>query len=202
VIPGPLVRIGLGAALLCVACSPSVAAAARSSAIDDGADLTELPIVPDPELAHDRGGFSWQGVEIGLGAEIRTYLDGALVLQTNISWTATGATTTQLVSGALAPADAAQLQAGLLANSGISMRGGDQSVFLANGGQTALYQRTDGAIQNVLINRASNISARQEVDATLDLHNFGQFQQQTSQSRIGDAIGDALNLGTLGAIGH
>ena len=82
------------------------------------------------------------------------------------------------------------------------MRVGDQSVFLANGGQTALYQRTDGAIQNVLINRASNISARQEVDATLDLHNFGQFQQQTSQSRIGDAIGDALNLGTLGAIGH
>jgi hypothetical protein len=198
---GALVRIGLGAALLCAACSPSVAAAAVGSS-DDGADLTDLPIVPDQELAVDRGGFSWQGVEIGLGAEIRTYLDGALVLQTNISWTPSGAATTQVVSGALAPADAAQLQAGLLANSGISMRVGDQSVYLANGGQTAIFQPTDGAIQNVLVNRANNISARQEVDATLDLHNFGQFQQQVGQSRMGDAIGEALNLGTLGAIGH
>jgi len=198
---GTIVRIALSA-LLSAASSASIAAPASSRSIDNGADLTELPVVPDAELAESRGGFSWQGVEIGLGAEIRTYLDGALVLQTNISWTATGATATQLVSGALTPADAAQLQAGLLSRSGISMRVGDQSVFMANGGQTALIQRTDGAIQNVLINRASNISARQEVDATLDLHNFGQFQQQIGQSRMGDAIGDAIDLGTLGAIGH
>jgi hypothetical protein len=198
---GTIVRIALSA-LLSAASSASIAAPASSRSIDNGADLTELPVVPAAELAESRGGFSWQGVEIGLGAEIRTYLDGALVLQTNISWTATGATATQLVSGALTPADAAQLQAGLLSRSGISMRVGDQSVFLANGGQTAVYQRTDGAIQNVLINRASNISARQEVDATLDLHNFGQFQQQIGQSRMGDAIGDAIDLGTLGAIGH
>ena len=198
---GTIVRIALSA-LLSAASSASIAAPASSRSIDNGADPTELPVVPDAELAESRGGFSWQGVEIGLGAEIRTYLDGALVLQTNISWTATGATATQLVSGALTPADAAQLQAGLLSRSGISMRVGDQSVFLANGGQTAVYQRTDGAIQNVLINRASNISARQEVDATLDLHNFGQFQQQIGQSRMGDAIGDAIDLGTLGAIGH
>ena len=87
-----------------------------------------------------------------------------------------------------------------LVSGGITMRVGDQYVFLANGGQTAIVQPGDGALQNILINRASNITARQEVDAVLDLHNFGQFQQQTSNSRIGDMIGDAMNLGTIGAL--
>jgi hypothetical protein len=192
-----LIRCGAAASLL-VAAAPALAAAP----IDDGADLAGLATVPDDELATDRGGFVWQGVEIGLGAEVRTYLDGALVMQTNISWTATGATTSRIVSGALTPATAAQLQAGILTSGGITMRVGDQSVFLANGGQTAIIQPTDGALQNILINRASNISARQEMDAVLDLHNFDQFQRQTSENRLGDMLGESVNLGTLGALAH
>ena len=77
---GTIVRIALSA-LLSAASSASIAAPASSRSIDNGADPTELPVVPDAELAESRGGFSWQGVEIGLGAEIRTYLDGALVLR-------------------------------------------------------------------------------------------------------------------------
>jgi hypothetical protein len=82
------------------------------------------------------------------------------------------------------------------------MRVGDQSVFLANAGQTALIQGPEGAIQNILINRASNVSIRQEVDATLDLGNFGPFQQQTMQSRMGDSLGAAINAATLGSLGN
>lgn len=187
----------------CGAFAPSIANAAPGSGyVEKHNESQELPIVSDDELARNRGGFVWQGVSINLGAEMRTFIDGALVLQTNISWTSTGATTTQFVSGALTPADAAQLQAGMLSGAGISMRVGDQSVFLANAGQTALIQGPEGAIQNILINRASNVSIRQEVDATLDLSNFAPFQQQTMQSRLGDSLGSAINAATLGALGN
>lgn len=189
-----------------LAFAPGIAKAATTASYApqaaDSNDVEGLPVVSDEELSRNRGGFTWEGVNINLGAEMRTYLDGALVLQTNINWTTTGATTTQFVSGALTRADAAQLQAGVLSGAGITMRVGDQSVFLANAGQTALIQGPEGAIQNILINRASNVSIRQEVDATLDLGNFGPFQQQTMQSRMGDSLGAAINAATLGSLGN
>ncbi|HET8750742.1 MAG TPA: hypothetical protein VFM42_08380 [Sphingomicrobium sp.] len=194
--PRTLFRLALGAALAVAGATPCLAASAGGAPADDFA------IVPDEELAQARGGFNWQGVEIGLGAEIRTYLDGNLVLQTNISWSASGAQRSQVVSGALTAADAAQLQAGILSGGGIRMQVGGQSVFLANGGQTAIFHDAEGTIQNVLINRASNITARQEIDVALDLHNFGQFQAQMTQSRVVDAIGDAMGLASFDALGH
>ena len=188
------------AGLLCLA----AAATAEAPALDRLAGSTGEwgEPVSDEELAGLRGGFSWQGVEIGLGAEIRTFLNGELVLQTTISWTATGAETSQIVSGSLAPADAAQLQAGILTSGGITMRVGDETVFLANQGQTALLHRTDGALQNILINRASNIEARQEVDAALDLANFGAFQQDILGQRLGSSIGDMIAETTIGSLNN
>ena len=158
--------------------------------------------VSDEELAKLRGGFNWQGIDIGLGAEIRTFLNGELVLQTNVSWSATGATTTQLVSGALTAADAAQLQAGILTSGGITMRVGGESVFLANQGQTAVLHRTDGAIQNVLINRASNIEARQEIDAVLDLDNFAVFQEGITAERLGNSLADMVAQTTIASLNN
>lgn len=169
--------------------------------IAEADELAGLAPLTDEQLDEHRGGFTWQGVNIALGAEIRTYLDGELVLQTNISWSDAGAQTSQFVSAALTPAGAAELQAGILTSGGISMRVGDESVFLANDGQTALMHRTDGSIQNVLINRASNVTALQEVDATLDLGNFGQFQRDVLDARIGDALGDAVAQATIGSMG-
>jgi hypothetical protein len=165
-------------------------------------ELAGLETLADEELAEQRGGFTWQGVDVTFGAEIRTYLNGELVLQTNVSWTAEGAQSSQIVSGALTPAAAAQLQAGILTSGGITMKVGDESVFLANGGQTAIVHRTEGAIQNVLINRANNVTGRQEVDAVLNLGNFGQFQDQLQDSRFGQAIGDLVGQATIGSLGN
>jgi hypothetical protein len=165
-------------------------------------ELTGFALVPDEQLAQHRGGFAWQGVEIKLGAEIRTYLNGELVLQTNVTWTELGAQTVQTVSGSLTAADAAQLQAGILTSGGITMRVGDQSLFLTNQGQTAILHRTDGAIQNILVNTASNIEASQEIDASLDLGNFGQFQENIADIRLGDAIGDMVGHATIGTLGN
>lgn len=191
--------MSLVAGLLCLAVATADAPAVAGSP-DLTAQLGEP--VSDEELAELRGGFSWQGVEIGLGAEIRTFLNGELVLQTTISWTAAGAETHQMVSGSLAPADAAQLQAGILTSGGITMRVGDETVFLANQGQTALLHRTDGGIQNILVNRASNIEARQEVDAVLDLGNFGAFQQDILSERLGSSIGDMIAETTIGSLNN
>lgn len=191
------------ALLICPIALAAVAAVAEPPPTTPPTEVTELgEVVSDEELAGMRGGFSWQGVNIALGAEVRTYLGGQLVLQTNISWTAAGAQTTQLVSGALTPAGAAQLQAGILTSGGITMSVGQESVFLANQGQTAILHRTEGAIQNVLINRASNIEARQEVDAVLDLDNFGAFQQDVVTSRMGNSVGDMISQLTIGNLNN
>jgi hypothetical protein len=157
------------------------------------ADVNGREIVPDDELSKNRAGFQWSGVEISLGAEMRTYINGQLALQTNVSWTPEGVQTTQYVSGALTPADAAHLQSGILSGSGITMRVGDQSVFLANQGQTVLMQRTENGLQNVLVNRASNIEIKQQVDAVVGLENFGQFQRSILSQRIGGAISDMIS---------
>jgi hypothetical protein len=160
-------------------------------------DIAGFERLSDEELASNRGGFSWEGIQVNLGAEIRTYLDGQLVLQTNVSWTDAGAQTQQVVSGALSAADAAQLQAGILTSGGISMHVGDANVYLANQGQTAFVHRTDGTIQNILVNTASNVHAVQEVDAALDLGNFTQFQSDVITSRLGITIGDLVGQATV-----
>lgn len=165
-------------------------------------ELAGVQQLADSELAEQRGGFRWEGVDVGLGAEIRTYLNGDLALQTNISWTPAGAETTQWASAVLTPAAAAQLQAGILTSGGITMRVGDETVFLANEGQTAIIHRTDGAVQNVLINRASNVTGRQEVDAVLDLGNFSQFQERLGDLSIGQAVADAVGQATIGSLSN
>lgn len=157
------------------------------------ARFADRMIDDDALLAEQRGGFTFQGLNINLGAEIRTYLDGALVLQTNVRWTEHGVEKHQVISDALTPASAAQLQAGILSNGAVTMRVGEAEFYLANQGQTAIMHRVDGALQNILLNTASNITAHQEVDATLDLGGYGIFNQSLLTDRIGMAIGDMVN---------
>jgi hypothetical protein len=164
--------------------------------------LSQLEQVADEDLAGERGGFRWQGVDVQFGAEMRSYLNNQLVLQTNVTWTSAGASMTREVSGALSPVDAAQLQAGILNGSGLNMRVGDEEVFLANGGQTAFIQRSDGALQNVIINTANNVEIRQEVDAQLDLGNFQPFQTELISQRIATSLADMVQLGTTSTLGN
>lgn len=159
--------------------------------------FSTLETVGDEELAEQRGGFVVNGLDITLGAQIRTYLDGQLVLQTTVNWGATGSSQTQVMSGALSQADAQQLQAGILSTGGITMRVGDNVVYLANQGQTALMHRTDGGLQNVLINTASNVKFTQEVDAHLDLGGYQEFSAGLTTQRLSESIGASIANATL-----
>ncbi len=148
-------------------------------------DLTALEALDESLLAEQRGGFTMNGMTVSLGAEFRTFLEGELVLRTTVSWQPDGMKRAEWASAAISHATAEQLRDGILSGNGITMRVGDQSVYLANDNRTALVHRTDGGLQNMVVNTASNANIRQEADVTLDIAGYSAF---------GTAIGDAMRL--------
>lgn len=185
----------LTALLAAVALSASHAASAHET------DLSALEPLPPEMLQDQRGGFILDGLTINFGAEIRTFLNGELVLQTNVSWIDNQVTSSQIASAALTPVDAEALRGGLLTGP-VSIAIGNQQVFLANQGQTAIIQPTDGTLQNILINTASNISARQEINASIDVGGYANFRTESvSQSALSQL--DALvNFAAAGGLGR
>ena len=191
---------------LLIVVSLSAPALAHPVALGDATPANSDPFfaaetLSDEQLAEQRGGFVFQGMTIAFGADIRSYVNDELALRTIISWTAEGQTMERFVSPSLTAVDAAQIQGGILTSGGISMRVGDESVFLANNGQTALVHSSD-AIQNVLINTASNVSLNQQVDAVLDISGYAAFADALASTRMSDAIGAVMGAQTVGALGN
>lgn len=184
--------------ILLLAFAPILLAASEPPADDP---LVDAVTVSDEVLAMQRGGFAFQGMVIAFGADIRSFVNDELALRTIISWTPQGSSIERFVSPALTAVDAAQIQGGILTSGGITMRVGDEPVFLANNGQTALIQSTD-AIQNVLINTASNVSLNQQVDAVLDISGYDAFRDALASTRMSDAIGATMGAQTVGALGN
>ncbi|MET0252138.1 MAG: hypothetical protein ABW203_08175 [Novosphingobium sp.] len=157
--------------------------------------LVAGPILSDEELAQLRGGFAWEGIEVRLGAEVRSYLRDELVMQTNVTWSENGADVTRFVSGTLTEATAANLRSGLISGNGITMHAGGNSVYLSSDQQTAFLQRADGALQNVVVNTANGADIRQEVDVTLDLANFAPLQATNLTDRLSTGLASEIATG-------
>lgn len=157
-------------------------------------------VANDAELEQQRGGFALAGMDIRFGAEVQTYVNGELALMTSISWVDDIAVKTQYVSDQLSAATSAQLQNGVLMTGPITMRIGDMQVFLANAGQTALSHNLDDSLQTVLVNTASNVQFRTELNATLDLAGYQAFNASVQQIRLADALGSIIAEQTIGAV--
>lgn len=191
---------------LAALCAPGIAAANVEEAVASDPvaadELIEAEVVPDEELSQQRGGFVVSGMDVRLGAEMQTFMNGELVLHTVVNWDEAGATTTQIASSALSSTNMDALRAGFSSGGPVSMKLGETPVYLANNGQTALMQRTDGAIQNVLLNAASNISITQQTNATLSLTGYQGFESNILTSRMMSSIGAGMGAATLGALGR
>ena len=156
---------------------------------------TAMPeTVSDGELGEQRGGFRIGTLDIQLGADIRSYVGGRLAMETTLSWTDTATSVQHVFPLEASSAVAAGLTNGLLTGSGPTISLNGAKVTYVNQGQTAFVQRTSGSIQNIVINTASNVDLRQEIDAQLDISGFTPFHNDVLAARIGAAL---TSMGTL-----
>ena len=168
--------------------------------IDDEAVFAE-PSISDDELSEQRGGFQFAGMEIKLGADIRTFLNSELVLHTVITMDENGYNRAQTVGTELTLADADALRNNVLSNGAIRMNVGNSQVFLANEGRTAIIHGNEGALQNILVNTESNITATQDVTATLDLQGYDGFASTVTSDQLSRSLGDDVTRAISGAFG-
>jgi hypothetical protein len=177
---------------------------AHAEAATDGGDeaLFSQPALGDEVLEEQRGGFAFGGMEIKLGADIRTFLDNELALHTVITMDENGYNRVQTVAAGLTLADADALRNSALSNGAIRMNVGDNQVFLANQGQTAIIHGNEGALQNILINTASNVTASQDVTATLDLSGYDGFASSVTADQLGRSLGEDVTRAISGAFGR
>lgn len=162
-------------------------------------DLPEL--VSDAEMDTMRGGFVVSGLDVNFGADIRTYVNGDLVLQTVLNWGDEGAQTVQTAAPGLSAVDASALQNGVFSNGNIRMKVGDTPVYLLNSGQTALVHETENGVRNMLINTANGFNSVQEVDATLNLSGYADFNANMMMDRLNSALDAVTGQAAIGALG-
>jgi hypothetical protein len=183
----PRLLVAVAAAALALGFGALDAHAADLSALD-GAE-----VVSDETMKDMRGGFiSIGGLQIGFGATVRTYADGALALITQLTWTPNGviahSTTGEL--GARIDASIAQQLAGL----GVAgLQGGDGvAVFGPTGATAVIHRVNDGGVQNFIINTQNDVAFRQEIDVELVLPGFEVMQQGMSLDQMGLHLRDDL----------
>jgi hypothetical protein len=168
------------------------------SSFDSEGEMASFETVSEEELGNQRGGFVVAGMDVRLGAEMRTYMNGELVLHTVVNWNDTGITSQQTFSGALTPANLEAIRASM----GVPNSSPDNPIYLANGGQTALSQTIDGAIQNVIVNSANNLAISQETSATIDIAGYRSFQNEVLNQRILDSLSGTMGAMTASAFGR
>ena len=182
-------------AMIALACPQTANAAPQPQAVD-------LPVlVEDQDLDKLRGGFVWSGLDINFGADIRTYVNGELMLQTILNWTDNGAEVIQTASAGLSPVDASGLQDGIFSNGSIRMKLGDSRAYLLNGGRTLIGHETANGVQNMLINTARGLDSVQDVNATINLGGYQDFRSDLLRDRITNNVNDLVGQASIGALG-
>jgi hypothetical protein len=192
----PAVNAPVAAAAASATRAPAFDMSATLAVQDPMASPDQFAALSDDELGGQRGGFMTPlGLEIGFGAIVRTTIDGALALETKMTWTDQGAVT-EITGGALTPNVAAAAAAG-----GINLdptTNWTGVVKPGDGGSTAvLTDLGQNFFSSVVINTANNREISQNTQINLDIPGFAAAQQQMIgqqlQLRLNDAMSTALN---------
>lgn len=182
---------GLGA---CVAALLSV-----QPALGQTASVPEAPIpLSDAELGDMRGGFlSAGGVVFDFGAVVRTYVNGALALETRLTWTPTGPVTEQTTGSLPGWTPIAPERVGALDLTGLPA-GASGLVLNDEKGTTALIHNVmNGQLQNMVLNAADGRDIRQDMQVMLTLPNFEAMQRDYSLDRLGMQISHDLDWASI-----
>jgi len=153
----------------------------------------DIEVMEDAEMEDLRGGFNIGGMEIGFGAVVTSTLNGVPVMTTNLTITDTGAVVQQTMHtvgenlGSLTPEQLSALGlAGLEGLSGV--------VINTESGLTAfVHNATNGTLQNITVNTASDQEIVQTIDVMLTLPGFEHIQSEFAIERFGMQISDDLH---------
>ena len=189
------------ASATCAGQSGSLAADADSSPATGGPAYAQpfdaIPTASPDRLAELRGGLRAGGLDLTFAANVRTLVNGTLVLESITNLTPGGTMTTQsnMPSGGVDPMTLSFVSGqGGAQSSGLpaSLSGlaGQSGVVVedSTGLTTALHSVTREQILGVLFTTASNQQIRQEINVEVTVANFGRFQ---------DAARSALFSGRL-----
>jgi len=161
----------------------------------------EAPLA-DGELDEMRGGFLVaEGIAVGLGAVVRTHVDGRLALETRLTWTPEGPQIERTVGEGVVPASAAGAHQAALAQ-GLDLSGlaGQEGVFVTQDGGTAFVHALNGTFQNIVLNTADGLTVRQETEVALTLPGFDAVQagflRDLAAFRLGEEMRAAGVSGT------
>ena len=164
----------------------AVIAAAVALTIAAPAARAEPQALDEMQLDALRGGLRTpDGLEFGFGAVVRTIVDGGLALESQLTWTDKGAVET-VTGGALGGLEGASLPGG----ASVDWKG---VVLPGDGGQTTVLHNLDGgALQNVILNTASNRDLRQETAITLNVPALDQLQRDAIAARVAASLDAAV----------
>ncbi len=196
-----MVRSGSAIALAILV---SAAGAGQSASLAAEAQpFDAIPTVSPDALAAQRGGLRVGGLDMEFAANVRTLVNGALVLETITNLTPGGTTSTQArMPASGAPAQTLRFVSGqgnaqanaLPAN--LSGLVGQTGVVIEDptGVTTALHNVTREQILGVIFTSASNQQIRQEINVEVTVSNFGRFQEAARSALFSGRL-----LGSLSA---
>lgn len=144
----------------------------------------------DAEMAGRRAGIQTPlGYEIGLGAVVRTYVNGQLALESRLTWAEQGLMREFTVGQPTPDTQAAAARLGL------KLDGDWIGLILENpdGFTAALNSFTADRVGNLLINTASDQDIRLETEVILDIPELERFREQFQTEQLDLRIQDALN---------
>lgn len=159
-------------------------------------DLTALTA---DELREMRGGFEYAGMKFDFAAQLRTYVDGRLALETLITYSGNGTVAQHRLqtSTPTAPTSTADSSPAYGGNVQLLGPGQDQTPAQVNlpgidlaglkeaagilindrkGATLALHEATRERITSMVINQASGRDIRQEMNIDVTVQNFQQFR--------------------------